>query len=331
MNKPLSAGDKRDWAQLMHTLILDGLMQDSAWTKQELVFHGGTSLHLSWGSPRFSEDLDFLLSRLEADKLDQVMSRVMRRTQRHLTTVDPSLQLEMKKRKTGDDPASRMADYHFLVSKPGVLGKAMVKAEFWKVDPNYLAGYASVFRTPIEKGDLIGRVSPMPVPAATLESALADKMVAFATRPFLKWRDLFDVWWIRGRALALEGDESNAAASVLTGADPERFLHHLSAYTTVEGLPPSGALRRFADDLTDREAAILKAAETDLKPFLPPTLWERLYPDEVAEMLRLSQRLARNLADRVEALGLDARYVPPHAPELPGPPGPSGPSGPSGP
>lgn len=311
MNKPLAAGDKRDWSQLMHALILDGLMQDSAWTKQELVFHGGTSLHLSWGSPRFSEDLDFLLSRLEADKLDQVMSRVLRRTQRHLTALDPTLQLEMKKRRAGEGAASRMADYHFLVSKPGVLGKAMVKAEFWKVDPNYLADYASTFRTPIEKGDLIGRVTPTPVPAATLESALADKMVAFATRPFLKWRDLFDVWWIRSRALAFEGGE-HEVAGVLNGADPERFLHHLSAYTTVEGLPPSSALRRFADDLTDREDVIIKAAERDLKPFLPVKLWERLYPDEVTEMLRLSQRMARNLADRIEALGLDVRYVPPH-------------------
>ena len=316
MNKPLSAGDKRDWAQLMHTLILDGLMQDSAWTKQELVFHGGTSLHLSWGSPRFSEDLDFLLSRLEAGKLDQnldrVMTRVLRRAQRHLTALDPTLQLEVKKRKAGEGAANRMADYHFLVSKPGVLGKAMVKAEFWKVDPEYLASYASVFRTPIEKGDLIGRVTPTPVPAATLESALADKMVAFATRPFLKWRDLFDVWWIRSRAPAFEGGADDAAAGVLNGADPERFLHHLSAYSTVEGLPPSAALRRFADDLTDRKEAIIKAAEIDLKPFLPPTLWGRLYPDEVTEMLRLSQRMARNLADRIEALGLDARYVPPH-------------------
>lgn len=33
-------------------------------------------------------------------------------------------------------------------------------------------------------------------PGATLATAYADKLTAFATRPNLKWRDVFDLWWI---------------------------------------------------------------------------------------------------------------------------------------
>ncbi len=51
------------WAQAAHLLFLDSFMQESKWKSDELAFHGGTSLHLSWRSPRYSEDLDFLLSR----------------------------------------------------------------------------------------------------------------------------------------------------------------------------------------------------------------------------------------------------------------------------
>lgn len=34
---------------------------------EQIAFHGGTSLHFSWRSPRLSEDLDFLIARSAAD------------------------------------------------------------------------------------------------------------------------------------------------------------------------------------------------------------------------------------------------------------------------
>jgi hypothetical protein len=38
------------------------------------------------------------------------------------------------------------------------------------------------------------------LPAATLQSSYVDKLTAFATRPFLKMRDIFDFWWISNNA-----------------------------------------------------------------------------------------------------------------------------------
>lgn len=45
------------WARNAQLLILDSLMVETPWKVGEVAFHGGTSLHLSWRSPRFSLDL----------------------------------------------------------------------------------------------------------------------------------------------------------------------------------------------------------------------------------------------------------------------------------
>jgi len=42
--------------------LLDALMSDASLTSRQIAFHGGTSLHFSWRSPRRSEDLDFLVT-----------------------------------------------------------------------------------------------------------------------------------------------------------------------------------------------------------------------------------------------------------------------------
>jgi Nucleotidyl transferase AbiEii toxin, Type IV TA system len=94
------------------------------------------------------------------------------------------------------------------------------------------------------------------VPAATLETAYADKLTAFATRPYLKWRDVYDLWWI--------GTQSHAKVDVRNVA--AQFVHDITAYTPVDNLSPAAALRRFL--LNDRMELAGKA-DPDLKRFLP--------------------------------------------------------------
>lgn len=59
--RPLTATEQFDLRQALHVATLDALMASRRWQPGELVFQGGTSLHLAHGSPRFSEDLDFLV------------------------------------------------------------------------------------------------------------------------------------------------------------------------------------------------------------------------------------------------------------------------------
>lgn len=48
---------------MIHALYLEALMSQTDWSLKDIAFQGGTSLRFSWKSIRFSEDLDFLLSK----------------------------------------------------------------------------------------------------------------------------------------------------------------------------------------------------------------------------------------------------------------------------
>jgi predicted nucleotidyltransferase component of viral defense system len=295
------------WAQAAHAQYLNALMSVADWSAQQFAFHGGTSLHLSWSSARYSEDLDFLLSR-EVGNVDKVLSKVLTILREQFRAMDAQFVIDIKDK--SKDPA-RMLSFHITVSHAAYIGNAMVKAEFWRTDAAYLAKYPTQFRTPVASDGLVVRVMH-PVPAATLETAYADKLTAFATRPYLKWRDVYDLWWI--------GTQSSAQVSVRGAA--QQFLHNIQAYTPVDGLTPSNALRKFLAN--DRQSIIAKA-NPDLKRWLPASLWSSLYPEGIVQMVDYVFYALQAVADTVDNLGatnttvVDLRRVPPMQPATPKP------------
>ena len=263
-------------------------MSDPRLNCDQIAFHGGTSLHLSWRSPRMSEDLDFLMANNAGD-LHAIVERARVRTEEAFRADDPDFSVEIKDRTRNAD---RMISYHLKMSHPGHLGKALIKAEFWKVSPEYLAKYPVELRTPIQAGDMVSRISN-PVPAATLETAYCDKLTAFATRPFLKWRDIYDLWWI--------GTQTDARLE-LTTVTPQ-FLHNVSAYETIGHLSPAQALRKFLDN---DPAEIMKKADPDLKRWVPAALWKNLHPRVTAQMVDYARHALRSVADAIEKNAFDS-------------------------
>lgn len=142
--KPITPEQALLWAQAAHIFYIEALMSQSELTAKELVFHGGTSLRLSWNSARHSEDLDFLLSN-DVPSLDLIISKVMRQMSELLRSIDIDLMVELRD-KTKDP--KRMIYHHIVVSHPNVLGNVMVKTEFWRTDPSYLSKYPTELRTP---------------------------------------------------------------------------------------------------------------------------------------------------------------------------------------
>ena len=57
----LSAQELHLLRAILQTATLAALMDARRWEPGDLAFQGGTSLHLAYGSARFSEDLDFLV------------------------------------------------------------------------------------------------------------------------------------------------------------------------------------------------------------------------------------------------------------------------------
>ena len=259
--KPITPDQLRDWASRAQLKFLDAVMVCGAFKAHELAFHGGTSLHMSWASPRFSEDLDFIVTKSYAQALPRIMKDIERKMREAFLVEDPSLIVEVRN-KTKDD--GRLGNFHIVVSHEKVIGNAMVKAEFWMVDNEYLKGYPTTFRTPMIPGNVVARVSS-PIPAAELVSAYADKLTAFATRPFLKWRDLYDLWWLGTQARAIPDPGSPDIIA--------QFKHNLSAYNTPAGMTPGQALARFHGHNVDD---LVKQAESDLRRWLPASHWDAL-------------------------------------------------------
>jgi len=275
----------RKWSDLGHVAFIDALTSTAPLTADQLAFHGGTSLHLSWKSPRFSEDLDFLLARGSAKKIKTIMPKVLRRLKETLHGEDPDLKVEIRD-KTRE--GSRLLNFLVVIEHPHFIGNVKVKAEFWQVEEDYLKAYETKFTYPSSAGDMISRVT-QPLPAATLSSAYADKITAFATRPHLKWRDIYDLWWIG----------SQIKIDVPRMAD--RFLHHVKGYNTVEGLPPAGALRHF---LKRSDEEMISVADPDIRKWLPPDHWNRLEGSGVEQMVKEVRRALTVIAEAVEDKGM---------------------------
>jgi predicted nucleotidyltransferase component of viral defense system len=288
-HKPLPPDLAAVWASSAQFRFLDALMADPVLTCDQIAFHGGTSLHFSWRSPRKSEDLDFLTA-LTGDDVRATVSRAHKKVVEAFLAEDPAFVVDLRdKTRAGN----RMIAYHLVVAHPDYLGRTLVKVEFWQVDAGYLAGYPVEFRAPVNPGDVVSRISN-PVPAATLETAYCDKLTAFATRPYLKWRDIYDLWWI--------GTQTDARLEL--SKVTKQFLHNVQAYDTIDNLPPAQALRQF---LTSHDPdAVIGKADPDLKRWLPEGIWARLHPQVTSEMVRYVWYALERVADGIEKNELDA-------------------------
>ncbi|HWW80125.1 MAG TPA: nucleotidyl transferase AbiEii/AbiGii toxin family protein, partial [Steroidobacteraceae bacterium] len=93
----LSPESATRWAASAQFYFLDALMADPGIQYEQIAFHGGTSLHFSWRSPRLSEDLDFLLAR-EAGDIHAIVERAGKKVTEAFRADDPLFAIELKDR-----------------------------------------------------------------------------------------------------------------------------------------------------------------------------------------------------------------------------------------
>jgi predicted nucleotidyltransferase component of viral defense system len=285
--RPLTPELASKWAASAQYQFLDALMADPQIQYEQIAFHGGTSLHFSWRSPRLSEDLDFLIARSAAD-LGTIVELAGQKVAEAFRSENPLFTVEIQDRTRHEE---RMISYDLRVAHEAYLGKALIKVEFWRVSREYLAQYPVELRSPIQPGQMVSRISN-PVPAATLETAYCDKLTALATRPYLKWRDIYDLWWI--------GTQTDARLDL--SSVTRQFLHNVSAYRTIDRLSPAQALRKF---LENDPTEVLKKADPDLRRWLPTVLWDKMHPRVTGEMVEYVRRALESVADAIEKNVMD--------------------------
>ncbi|MCW5236850.1 nucleotidyl transferase AbiEii/AbiGii toxin family protein [Verminephrobacter eiseniae] len=188
--RQLTATQAFDLRQALHVATLDALMASRRWAPGDLVFQGGTSLHLAHGSPRFSEDLDFLVN--AALKLDSIGDAMQARLE-GTAWLPGDTRLTVGKAKDGHNP------HAFIVSigGPDVIGAVRVMVEMWRTTA-LSAMKAVVAPVKLARGPAAGMQTF--VPTAELPEIYVDKVFALAARPYLKPRDVFDLHWLGVRS-----------------------------------------------------------------------------------------------------------------------------------
>jgi predicted nucleotidyltransferase component of viral defense system len=187
--RSLSAQEQHLLRAILQTTTLAALMDARRWEPGDLAFQGGTSLHLAYGSARFSEDLDFLVrGGLSLSGLAKQVGAKLR--------LPPDLAADLSVSVSPGKDARNPHMFYVTLAGPQVLGSAKVKVELWQTQDAALAGLA------LKVSTVQSTAGQAFVPTLTLDEIFADKVYALGARARIKPRDVFDLWWLHDKALA---------------------------------------------------------------------------------------------------------------------------------
>lgn len=191
--------DQNLMKEAIHLHLLSALSE--AGILQHVVFQGGTALRLCYGGERYSEDLDFVcgkagayLKGIEFDALVDKALEITKRTLQRDFDIDAK-QIALKRPAQPDlvkGSDVNVAAWQIVVpvNPTPRTPKSRIKIEFANV-PSYDSKPLTVSATPglVQIQDVI-------LNAETPNEILADKAVALTAREVLKFRDVWDVWFL---------------------------------------------------------------------------------------------------------------------------------------
>lgn len=263
----------------IHFAALKEIFLSSAWKVEQVVFHGGTSLGVAYGSPRHSEDLDFMIAADKSSKLDGVMKRIRLSVERACAIHWPGSRLEIKGIE-GREPGERMSRYSLKWTHPNRHGKAEVKFEFYDVPDHLLAAYGVArVRVPASEGRI--RITS-PINVGAIDSIWADKIVAIAKRAYFKERDVFDLWFIEDQA-STRGIEIS----------PETASKNIPSIARIYNYSPDEVAAGLQSFLNKPQEQLAECVENDMRRWLERDIY-RSYKDAglFEEMVESARRQA---------------------------------------
>src|SRR5262249_48219496 len=192
--------------EAIHLHLLSAL--SDAGVLRHVVFQGGTALRLCYGGERYSEDLDFVCGKggsyVDKIKFDQLIRGALETTKKSLHRdfdIDPD-QILLKQPSHPmaiKSDAVSVAAWQIVVpiSPTPRTPKSRIKIEFANV-PSYdsVPSVARVTQGLVQMQDVI-------LIAESVNEILADKAVALTARDVLKYRDVWDAWYLMNKLNAL--------------------------------------------------------------------------------------------------------------------------------
>jgi predicted nucleotidyltransferase component of viral defense system len=172
LSKKLKIDSTQIVREFWETIILKGLFESLE--GKTLIFKGGTALRLVYGSPRFSEDLDFSLTE---DRLKGKFQYLIKK----IVSPYPELSITDLEEK----------HYTYLgeikVAEGYLPSPFRIKIEISKRRERGYKSELSLILSPVSTIQCLGRVS-------TLEQLYKDKLSCLSDRA--KPKDVFDLWYI---------------------------------------------------------------------------------------------------------------------------------------
>lgn len=150
----------------------------------QIYFKGGTAIHLIFGAPRFSEDLDFTVA-LSDRSFDAYIQGVLKR-------MEDEEGISWKEKK------SLAGKQYLLTASPGVLPYSTTVALDFSFREKVFSPAHSIIRTayPVLFTSFVHHLSA--------EEILAEKIRTVMTRR--KGRDLYDLWFLLSRGVTVQRD-----------------------------------------------------------------------------------------------------------------------------
>ncbi|MFO7867098.1 MAG: nucleotidyl transferase AbiEii/AbiGii toxin family protein [Candidatus Aminicenantes bacterium] len=171
--------------EVLHLVVLEVLF--SLPESQIICFQGGTSLHLLYGGYRYSEDLGFAGEEINAPSVKKLMDKSKFNIEKNIIQF---LGRGRFRWKYPADPGRKKVFVYGLNFQPQEMRRVFrVKMEF--------GGYP-VYRVkviPVKSDFDIMHRRPL-VNGLTPDELMAEKVTAVAGRPYLKERDIFDLWFM---------------------------------------------------------------------------------------------------------------------------------------
>ncbi len=156
-----------------------------------VTFQGGTCLRLVYGGPRYSEDLDFV-TRLTLSELKNLFEHVQPELMRWAPLFEGDLSLRVQK------ATSSIVRWRIYYRGTQSQDAVSISVEFAPY-PAYTTQIA-----PLHVPSSFPALPLVVVRAEREAEILADKVVAFAGRRYVKGRDVFDIWWLRQRGVEVD-------------------------------------------------------------------------------------------------------------------------------
>lgn len=267
----------------LHVGILRSIARSRREQSSRLIFQGGSALSMMYGSGRHSEDLDFIVS--PGVPLNDMMKDVLRdiRTDAKGHSLYKPEQITLAAAKGNDSKPLKVYELRYDSGNRAV-PLLRVKVEFFEVPTHLVHSYKFDPQRPMRFGHSMN-VRPL-VPTADLQELFVDKLHALGNRAYLKYRDVYDIWWITQMSGEFESSTRDGAVALLRD-------HH-AMYGQAENL---AALKKTADQALSRlSSANPRSMRAELGRFLldPPS------DERLSEMLNATRSEVEMLVRALE-------------------------------